>query len=99
MTQLIKTRRERNLPLEDLLVVLVHLYSLAGTDITFSSRAEMLVQSAVQAALFQDRETLEGFLSTLVESNMDEEAVGEVTLHIFNKLKSAAKSRKDLTKY
>nr|CAD7445037.1 unnamed protein product [Timema bartmani] len=65
MTQLIKTRRERNLPLEDLLVVLVHLYSLAGTDITFSSQAEMLVQSAVQAALFQDRETLEGFLSTL----------------------------------
>nr|CAD7416844.1 unnamed protein product [Timema poppensis] len=99
MTQLIKTRRERNLPLEDLLVVLVHLYSLAGTDITFSSQAEMLVQSAVQAALFQDRETLEGFLSTLVESHMDEEAVGEVTLHIFNKLKSAAKSRKDLTKY
>nr|CAD7428760.1 unnamed protein product [Timema monikensis] len=99
MTQLIKTRRERNLPLEDLLVVLVHLYSLAGTDITFSSQAEMLVQSAVQAALFQDRETLEGFLSMLVESNMDEEAVGEVTLHIFNKLKSAAKSRKDLTKY
>nr|CAD7576545.1 unnamed protein product [Timema californicum] len=131
VTQLIKTRRERNLPLEDLLVVLVHLYSLAGTDITFSSQAEMLVQAAVQAALFQDRETLEGFLSTFVhpteirtsispssaveqlnttsalanyateavESNMDEEAVGEVTLHIFNKLKSAAKSRKDLTKY
>nr|CAD7263734.1 unnamed protein product [Timema shepardi] len=117
VTQLIKTRRERNLPLEDLLVVLVHLYSLAGTDITFSSQTEMLVQAAVQAALFQDRETLEGFLSTFaveqlnttsaldnyateaVESNMDEEAVGEVTLHIFNKLKSAAKSRKDLTKY
>jgi len=68
VTQLVKTRRERGLLLSDILGLLIHLYSLVGTDILFPAVEQSHLLGALTQALYEDREQLQGSLAKLGKS-------------------------------
>jgi hypothetical protein len=65
VTQLVKTRHDRALLLPDILGLLIHLFSTAGTDILFPAVEQSHLLSALKQALYEDREQLQGSLSKL----------------------------------
>jgi len=68
VTQLVKTRHERGLLLSDILGLLIHLYSLVGTDILFPAVEQSHLFGALTQALYEDREQLQGSLPKLGKS-------------------------------
>ncbi|CAH2228228.1 jg24621 [Pararge aegeria aegeria] len=58
LSQLIRKRRERNLSLESLLALLIHVYSLSGSEVAFNSQHEEYLQQALCVAIFEDHNTL-----------------------------------------
>jgi hypothetical protein len=68
VTQLVKTRHERGLLLPDILGLLIHLFSLAGTDILFPAVEQNHLLGALKQALYEDREQLQGSLSKIGKS-------------------------------
>ncbi|XP_069689461.1 sec1 family domain-containing protein 2-like isoform X2 [Periplaneta americana] len=98
VTQLVKTRHDRGLLLPDIFGLLVHLFSLAGTDVLFPAVEQSYLLTALKQALFEDREQLQGNLSKLVESKT-EDGFTEITGNVFTKLRYVASARKDLTRY
>jgi hypothetical protein len=49
----------------DILGLLIHLFSLAGTDVLFPAIEQSHLLDALKLALYEDREQLEGNLSKL----------------------------------
>ncbi|XP_021922683.1 sec1 family domain-containing protein 2-like isoform X3 [Zootermopsis nevadensis] len=98
VTQLVKTRHERGLLLPDILGLLVHLFSLAGTDILFPALEQSHLLVALKQALYEDREELQGNLSKLVDSKVDDE-FAEIAGNVLSKLHYIASVRKDLVRY
>ncbi|KAJ9597123.1 hypothetical protein L9F63_026984, partial [Diploptera punctata] len=97
--QLVKTRqRERNLSLADIFGLLIHLFSLAGTDVEFPAVEQSHLVSALTQALSEDRDQLQGNLSKLVELKSEEE-YEEIAAEIFSKLRYIASARKNLVRY
>lgn len=54
MSHLIKSRKDRNLPLERLLALVVHVYSLTGTEVSFSKQHEDTLTETLSVAIFED---------------------------------------------
>lgn len=98
MMQLVKTHRERNLSLTDIFGLLIHLFSLAGTDVQFPAVEQSHLLSALKQAMYEDRNQLQGSLSKLVELKSEEE-YEEITAEIFSKLRYIALARKNLVRY
>ncbi|KAJ9582040.1 hypothetical protein L9F63_003623 [Diploptera punctata] len=97
--QLVKTRqRERNLSLADIFGLLIHLFSLAGTDVEFPAVEQSHLVSALTQALSEDRDQLQGNLSKLVELKSEEE-YEEIAAEVFSKLRYIASARKNLVRY
>ncbi|XP_063241487.1 sec1 family domain-containing protein 2-like isoform X2 [Bacillus rossius redtenbacheri] len=101
VTQLLRTRRERGLPLGDLLGVLVRAFSLAGSDAVFPRPAVAELRAALERALREDRHLLHGSISHLVncDPKLNRDVTRSFAAQIIEKLKSAANARKDFVKY
>lgn len=56
MTKLLVERHIRGLSLDALLRLVILLYSLIGTDLTFPLKDEVQLQAAISTALFEDQE-------------------------------------------
>ncbi|XP_013194849.2 sec1 family domain-containing protein 2 [Amyelois transitella] len=96
VSQLIKSRKERQLPLERLLALTVHVYSLTGTEVAFSKQHEDSLRETLSVAIFEDHKTL--FAGE--ESKMaTPEECDEIARKIMARLKDVAQMRKILTKY
>jgi hypothetical protein len=61
----VRTRRERGLLIPDILGLLIHLFSLAGSDVLFPAVEQSYLLNALKLALYEDREHLQGNLSEL----------------------------------
>ncbi|XP_039288782.1 sec1 family domain-containing protein 2-like [Nilaparvata lugens] len=97
---LIKSRHERNLSIDLLLTILVHLYSLIGTDYEIYADTEMLVQTELAHAIYSDRNDLsDSVLNVIVEPDSNIESIEMFTRDIFSMLRRLSSSRNDLKRY
>lgn len=96
MSTLIKSRKERNLPLDNLLALIIHIYSLGGTEVSFSKTHEQDLIEALSVAMFEDHKSLfpqvEGHIVTPEECD-------EISQKTLKRLKEIALMRKNLQKY
>ncbi|KAK7868499.1 hypothetical protein R5R35_001907 [Gryllus longicercus] len=97
--QLLRSRHERGLQLPQLLSLLVYVYSLGGTNISFSPAEEREMQAAMRWALQQDHEKLLATNISPVPENADDDVIEEVADKITRKLRSISQARKDLSTY
>ncbi|PNF41884.1 hypothetical protein B7P43_G15547 [Cryptotermes secundus] len=84
--------------MRDILGLLIHLFSLAGTDFLFPAMEQSHLLNALKLALYEDRGQLQGNLSELVNS-MAENDFAEIAGDIFSKLQYIASARKALVRY
>ncbi|XP_045536535.1 sec1 family domain-containing protein 2 [Papilio machaon] len=96
ISQLIKTRKERNLPLENLLALITHVYSLTGTEVSFNKQHEDTLAEMLSVAIFEDHKTL---LSNPDPGMATPEGCAEMASKIMKKLKDVSQMRKILNKY
>ncbi|XP_041979051.1 sec1 family domain-containing protein 2-like [Aricia agestis] len=96
ITHLIKTRKEKNLALENLLALLVHVYSLTGTEVVFTKEHEDSLQDALAVAIFEDNKTMfpndSGYIVTPEECD-------EISKRVMERLRDVSQMRKILHKY
>ncbi|XP_053609312.1 sec1 family domain-containing protein 2-like [Plodia interpunctella] len=95
ISQLIKTRKERQLPLDSLLALTVHVYSLTGTEVSFSKQHEDSLQETLSVAIFEEHKSLfpgeAGFASP--------EECDDLAGKLVARLKDVAQMRSSLNKY
>ncbi|KAL4716701.1 hypothetical protein ACJJTC_004820 [Scirpophaga incertulas] len=97
VTHLIKTRKEKNLPLESLLALITHIYSLAGTEVSFSKQHEDSLVETLNAAMFEDYKEM--FVKDGPDRVVTPEECEEMSKRIMAKWKDIAQMRKTLQKY
>ncbi|CAG4971455.1 unnamed protein product [Colias eurytheme] len=97
LSHLIKTRKDRNLPLENLLALLVHVYSLTGTEVMFNKQHEDHLQETLSVAIFEDHKTL--FANTDIGHIVTPENCEQVSKNIMHSLKDISQMRKNLQRY
>lgn len=95
MSHIIKTRKDRNLPLDSLLALLIHVYSLTGTEVIFNKQHEDNLQETLSVAIFEDHKSLLTSDTTLVTPEQCE----DIAKNIMGKLKEISHMRKILNKY
>ncbi|XP_061716299.1 sec1 family domain-containing protein 2-like [Cydia pomonella] len=95
ISHLIKTRKDRKLPLESLLALIVHVYSLTGTEVSFSKQHEDSLTETLSVAIFEDHKTL--FADHGLRGSP--EHCDEISQSIMGRLKDIAMMRKNLQKY
>lgn len=96
MSHLIKSRKERHLPLDSLLALLVYLYSLKGNEIRFSKQHEDLLKEVLSVAIFEDNKTLRnGELGEMVTP----EECDEISKNIILTLNDIANMRTSMVNY
>lgn len=98
ITHLIKTRKDRNLPLESLLALLIHVYSLVGTEVSFSKQHEDSLTETLSVAIFEDHKSL---YQKNVETGVivTPEECDAAAKRVMSKLKDIAQMRRVLHKY
>lgn len=94
MSHLIRSRKDRNLPLENLLALLIHVYSLTGTEVAFTKQHEDSLQQALSVAIFEDHRTL---LSDTGHMATPEECE-QIAKNVMGTLKEISHMRKNLQK-
>lgn len=99
LTKLMTERHIRGLNLDALLTLVVLLYSLVGTDLTFPLRDEVQLQAAISTALFEDQEYPGLVHDVLLPLVISKEKVDSIATRIFTVLKAVSYTRRDLTKY
>ncbi|XP_066993469.2 sec1 family domain-containing protein 2 isoform X2 [Anabrus simplex] len=93
LRKLIQTRHERQLTLRQLLSLLIHVYSLAGTTLKFSETEERQLHDALRWGIIQDRD------DSLLPEFASDDIVEEKVVRIMDRLHSIGRARNDLTKY
>ncbi|KAJ8731251.1 hypothetical protein PYW07_004415 [Mythimna separata] len=98
ISHLIKTRKDRNLPLENLLALLVHVYSLVGTEVSFSKQHEESLTETLSVAIFEDHKSL---YQKNVETGVivTPEECDAASKRVMSQLKDIAQMRRVLHKY
>ncbi|XP_063825674.1 sec1 family domain-containing protein 2-like [Ostrinia nubilalis] len=97
ITHLIKSRKDRNLSLESLLALLVHIYSLTGTEVSFSKQHEDSLTETLSVAIFEDHKALA--LNDDSGHIVTPEQCDEMSKSVMIRLKDIAQMRKILNKY
>ncbi|XP_049873196.1 sec1 family domain-containing protein 2-like [Pectinophora gossypiella] len=93
ISQLIKTRKDRNLPLENLLALIVHVYSLTGTEVSFPAAHEVTLTETLSVALFEEhRNLLEGRV-------LSPEQCDQLANNLVARAKDVSSMRRILLKY
>ncbi|KAG6444474.1 sec1 family domain-containing protein 2 [Manduca sexta] len=93
ISHLIKLRKDRNLPLDCLLALIVHIYSLTGTEVSFSKQHEESLAETVSVAIFEDHASL------LSDRIVTPEECLDISKSIMERLKDVAQMRRSLHKY
>ncbi|XP_038209861.1 sec1 family domain-containing protein 2-like [Zerene cesonia] len=96
LSHLIKTRKDRNLPLGNLLALLVHVYSLTGTEVMFNKQHEDHLQETLNVAIFEDHKTL---FNNMDIGPVTPESSEKISKNIMNSLKDISLMRKNLQRY
>lgn len=96
ITQLIRTRHERNMPLENLLALIVHIYSLTGTEVSFSQDHEESLTETLSVAIFEDHTSL--FMMEPGQAVTAEECVA-MSKDIMDRLRAVSMMRKSMHRY
>ncbi|CAH0751571.1 unnamed protein product [Diatraea saccharalis] len=96
ISNLIKTRKERNLPVESLLALITNIYSLIGTEVSFSKQHEDSLTETLSVAIFEDHKSL--FSNDDISHIVTPEQCDEIAQNIMTKLKDVAQMRKILHK-
>ncbi|XP_026761722.2 sec1 family domain-containing protein 2-like [Galleria mellonella] len=97
MSHLIKNRKERNLSLDSLLALIVYIYSLTGTEVSFSKQHEDSLTETLSVAIFEDHKHL--FTSEEGGRMVTPEECDDISKKIMGRLKDIAQMRKILQKY
>ncbi|CAG9561771.1 unnamed protein product [Danaus chrysippus] len=97
MGHLIKTRKDRDLPLESLLALLINVYSLMGTEVAFNKNHEESLQEALSVAIFEDHKNILDTV-TIGDIVMPEECEAMAKV-IMARLKEISQMRKTLHKF
>ncbi|KAM3965112.1 sec1 family domain-containing protein 2 [Aphomia sociella] len=97
ISHLIKTRKDRNLSLDSLLALLVHVYSLTGTEVSFSIQHEDSLTETLSVAIFEDHKYL--FASDDPARMVTPEECDVISKKIMGRLKDIAQMRKILQRY
>ncbi|CAH4028408.1 sec1 family domain-containing protein 2-like [Pieris brassicae] len=96
LSYLIKTRKDRNMQLKNLLALLVHVYSLAGTEVIFTSQHEEQLHQTLSVAMFEDHKDLfsnsDGHIVTPEECE-------RLSSNVMDLLKQVSQMRKNLQRY
>ncbi|CAG5045028.1 unnamed protein product [Parnassius apollo] len=96
ISNLIKTRKERSLSLENLLALTTHVYSLTGTEVSFNKQHEDSLTEALSVAIFEDHKILFSNMDAHIASP---EECDEIANKILTRLKDVAQMRKILHRY
>ncbi|XP_048478289.1 sec1 family domain-containing protein 2 isoform X2 [Plutella xylostella] len=96
LSLLIKSRKERGLPLERLLALLVSVYSLAGDEVPFPKQHEEALVETLSVAIFEDHKSV---LSSAEGRVVSPEQCAAVAADVLSKLKDIAKMRRILNRY
>ncbi|XP_043276371.1 sec1 family domain-containing protein 2-like [Venturia canescens] len=113
ISNIVKMRNARGLDMENLLVLLIFIYSLAGTEIPFSSVQEESLRSSLIEAIFEDIQKCNDSVETnevsiyqqtllLLGANdekMARDSAIKITEQIINVLHAIAKQRETLHDY
>ncbi|XP_059052148.1 sec1 family domain-containing protein 2-like [Achroia grisella] len=97
ISHLIKTRKERNLSLDSLLALIVYVYSLVGTEVSFSKQHEDSLIETLSVAIFEDHKQL--FSSEEGGRIATPEECDDISNKIMRRLKDVSQMRKILQKY
>ncbi|XP_050684636.1 sec1 family domain-containing protein 2-like [Leptidea sinapis] len=97
LSHLIKSRKDRGLQLENLLALLVHVYSLTGAEVVFNKQHEDQLQETLSVAIFEDHKTL----LTNVETGhiVTPEECEQISINIMSDLKTISQMRNNLQRY
>ncbi|XP_045448073.1 sec1 family domain-containing protein 2-like [Melitaea cinxia] len=96
ISHLIKTRKHRNISFENLLALLVHVYSLVGTEVMFNKQHEESLQKSISAAIYEDRASL--FNRDFFHMKTREECE-VIAKGVMDRLKEISQMRRILHKY
>ncbi|KAG7197737.1 hypothetical protein KM043_001562 [Ampulex compressa] len=113
LSNIIKTRETRGLEIENLLALLIYVYSLAGTQVQFSAEQEAGLEESISCAIYEDAKmlkncatltTLSVYRQTLLllganEDGISREVSAKLTSHIMKKLHDIASQRIALQDY
>lgn len=112
LSNIIRTRVQRGLDIENLLALLIHVYALAGTQIRFSTQQERRLEESIATAIFEDLEMLKKNSSTNTKSAYQrnllllgtddvaaQEASCKIAARILNTLRLIAEQRLTLQDY
>ncbi|XP_059471742.1 sec1 family domain-containing protein 2-like [Neocloeon triangulifer] len=99
ITALLKTRKERDLKLDAVILLLIHIFSLAGSEhnlIVSAAEEIKAAEAALSEALLEDCQASENNWPGVIN---DEVQSSRVSSEIFKKLKFVAEARRKMTKY
>ncbi|XP_034944941.1 sec1 family domain-containing protein 2-like [Chelonus insularis] len=113
ISSIIKTRSTKGLDMENLFVLLIHIYSLSGTEIHFTENQENQLRSSLKNAIFEDIKKCNEIVTThevsvyqqtlLLLGVSDKEAAERsaeiITNHVMDVLHAVAEQRKSLSNY
>ena len=99
VTKLLTERHIRGLTLDAILRLMILIYSLIGTDMTFPLKDEVQLQAAISTALFEDQEYPGLAHDILLPLEASKEKVDSVAAHVFAIFKAVALVRRDQSKY
>lgn len=114
LSNIIRTRKSRSLDMENLLALLIHIYSLAGIEIRFGPQQERCLEDAIADAILEDMQQLTENASTeqssvyqetllLLGTNGDNAAMKEASIriasYIVNTFRAIATQRSALQDY
>lgn len=97
--KLLKCRHEHGLTVNMLLCILVHLYSIVGSQFTFTPDDEATLQAEITNALYSDRhvEAMDSYFSINADSSVEE--IDILGRNIMNRLRAVGSSRSHMNKY
>uniref|UniRef100_A0A2A4J3N2 Sec1 family domain-containing protein 2 n=1 Tax=Heliothis virescens TaxID=7102 RepID=A0A2A4J3N2_HELVI len=99
ISHLIKTRKDRKLPLESLLALLIHVYSLVGTEVSFSKQHEDSLTETLSVAIFEDHRSLYQKTVETESLMVTPEYCDATAKRVMGQLKDIAQMRRILHKY
>ncbi|KAJ0176524.1 hypothetical protein K1T71_007703 [Dendrolimus kikuchii] len=99
IAHLIKMRKERNLSFESLLALLVHVYSLTGTEVLFPKNHEENLMETLSVAICEEVEEHNGLFNSETGNIVTQEECNEKAKEMMLRLKDLAQIRKSLHKY
>ena len=100
VTKMIRSRHERGLSLDDILLLITNLYAFLPAGDRFYDEDEDRLQSALSEAIVKDKDNLPPIMEKMVNyRDVDEILAFQIVKAIFQKLSSVSACRENLSRY